>query len=186
MEPQLTMWGPDAAPAAPRTTTSATTSVTWTLSGSTHPGEQDRTQIPKEKTVFFLLKIEIFCLNVAWKWLNNSAVAALLNVICSVPKSKVWSMFESWVSLHLRSKTTVYGLGGALLRRRRSTGRCTCADVRDEACSNFCRVRWVWGPVWFPNSAFRAEWLRLWDVSNLWEEKKEWQGVRGNQKLLWA
>ncbi|KAF6739892.1 Endothelin-2 [Oryzias melastigma] len=39
------------------------------------------------------------------------------------------------------SKTTVYGLGGALLRRRRSTGRCTCADVRDEACSNFCRVR---------------------------------------------
>uniref|UniRef100_A0A3B3DCH4 Endothelin-like toxin domain-containing protein n=1 Tax=Oryzias melastigma TaxID=30732 RepID=A0A3B3DCH4_ORYME len=37
------------------------------------------------------------------------------------------------------SKTTVYGLGGALLRRRRSTGRCTCADVRDEACSNFCR-----------------------------------------------
>uniref|UniRef100_A0A3P9LPG6 Endothelin-like toxin domain-containing protein n=1 Tax=Oryzias latipes TaxID=8090 RepID=A0A3P9LPG6_ORYLA len=36
------------------------------------------------------------------------------------------------------SKTTIYGLGGALLRRRRSTGRCTCADMGDKACSTFC------------------------------------------------
>uniref|UniRef100_A0A3B3HCG4 Endothelin-like toxin domain-containing protein n=1 Tax=Oryzias latipes TaxID=8090 RepID=A0A3B3HCG4_ORYLA len=39
------------------------------------------------------------------------------------------------------SKTTIYGLGGALLRRRRSTGRCTCADMGDKACSTFCSFR---------------------------------------------
>ncbi|XP_068426913.1 endothelin-2 [Clinocottus analis] len=37
------------------------------------------------------------------------------------------------------SKTTVYGLGGALDRRRRSVGRCTCADLGDRSCTNFCR-----------------------------------------------
>ncbi|AWO96848.1 putative endothelin-2-like [Scophthalmus maximus] len=37
------------------------------------------------------------------------------------------------------SKTTVYGLGGALSRRRRSTGRCTCAKPDDQSCTSFCR-----------------------------------------------
>ncbi|XP_028985557.1 endothelin-2 [Betta splendens] len=37
------------------------------------------------------------------------------------------------------SKTTVYGLGGALNRRRRSLGRCTCAKPGDGACTTFCR-----------------------------------------------
>ncbi|XP_076016791.1 endothelin-2 [Genypterus blacodes] len=37
------------------------------------------------------------------------------------------------------SKTTVYGLGGALSRRRRATGRCTCANPGDNTCSSFCR-----------------------------------------------
>uniref|UniRef100_A0A8C8DAM0 Endothelin-like toxin domain-containing protein n=1 Tax=Oryzias sinensis TaxID=183150 RepID=A0A8C8DAM0_9TELE len=41
------------------------------------------------------------------------------------------------------SKTTIYGLGGALLRQRRSTGRCTCADMGDKACSTFCSFRKV-------------------------------------------
>ncbi|XP_028281967.1 endothelin-1 [Parambassis ranga] len=36
------------------------------------------------------------------------------------------------------SKTTVYGLGGALSRRRRSTRRCTCATLDDQTCANFC------------------------------------------------
>ncbi|XP_069549129.1 endothelin-2 isoform X2 [Brachyistius frenatus] len=36
------------------------------------------------------------------------------------------------------SKTTVYGLGGALSRRRRSTGRCTCANHDDQTCTHFC------------------------------------------------
>uniref|UniRef100_A0A3Q4G0L6 Endothelin-like toxin domain-containing protein n=1 Tax=Neolamprologus brichardi TaxID=32507 RepID=A0A3Q4G0L6_NEOBR len=33
------------------------------------------------------------------------------------------------------SKTTVYGLGGAFSRRRRSTGRCTCANRDDQPSS---------------------------------------------------
>uniref|UniRef100_A0A3B4UHK8 Endothelin-like toxin domain-containing protein n=1 Tax=Seriola dumerili TaxID=41447 RepID=A0A3B4UHK8_SERDU len=37
------------------------------------------------------------------------------------------------------SKTTVYGLGSILARRRRSTGRCTCAKADDQSCTNFCQ-----------------------------------------------
>ncbi|XP_039973941.1 endothelin-2 [Xiphias gladius] len=36
------------------------------------------------------------------------------------------------------SKTTVYGLGSPLARRRRSTGRCTCDKADDQSCTNFC------------------------------------------------
>ncbi|TKS81875.1 Endothelin-2 [Collichthys lucidus] len=36
------------------------------------------------------------------------------------------------------SKTTVYGLGSALSRRRRSTSRCTCPNPDDQTCTNFC------------------------------------------------
>ncbi|KAG5271462.1 hypothetical protein AALO_G00180100 [Alosa alosa] len=37
------------------------------------------------------------------------------------------------------SKTTVYGLGSALSRRRRrSVGRCSCANPADHTCSRFC------------------------------------------------
>uniref|UniRef100_UPI0037E79477 endothelin-2 n=1 Tax=Semicossyphus pulcher TaxID=241346 RepID=UPI0037E79477 len=36
------------------------------------------------------------------------------------------------------SKTTAYGLGNALSRRRRSTSRCTCANPNDQNCTNFC------------------------------------------------
>ncbi|XP_008286348.1 endothelin-2 [Stegastes partitus] len=38
------------------------------------------------------------------------------------------------------SKTTVYGLGGALSRRRRSTDRCACAKQDDQACTDFCHL----------------------------------------------
>lgn len=37
------------------------------------------------------------------------------------------------------SKTIVYGLGSGLSRRRRSTGRCFCANPNDHTCSNFCQ-----------------------------------------------
>uniref|UniRef100_A0A8C7D366 Endothelin-2-like n=1 Tax=Oncorhynchus kisutch TaxID=8019 RepID=A0A8C7D366_ONCKI len=33
------------------------------------------------------------------------------------------------------SKTTVYGLGSPLSRRRRSAGRCVCADSDDHTCT---------------------------------------------------
>nr|XP_046256860.1 endothelin-2 [Scatophagus argus] len=36
------------------------------------------------------------------------------------------------------SKTTIYGLGSSLSRRRRSIGRCTCANPDDKTCTNFC------------------------------------------------
>ncbi|XP_074540423.1 endothelin-2 [Halichoeres trimaculatus] len=36
------------------------------------------------------------------------------------------------------SKTTAYGLGNSLSRRRRSTSRCTCANPDDQTCNNFC------------------------------------------------
>uniref|UniRef100_A0A674E3H6 Endothelin-like toxin domain-containing protein n=1 Tax=Salmo trutta TaxID=8032 RepID=A0A674E3H6_SALTR len=36
------------------------------------------------------------------------------------------------------SKTTVYGLGSPLSRRRRSAGRCVCADSDDHTCTSFC------------------------------------------------
>ncbi|XP_068616635.1 endothelin-2 [Brachionichthys hirsutus] len=36
------------------------------------------------------------------------------------------------------SKTTVYGLGSAMSRRRRATSRCTCASTDDRPCTNFC------------------------------------------------
>uniref|UniRef100_A0A8C8C8R0 Endothelin-like toxin domain-containing protein n=1 Tax=Oncorhynchus tshawytscha TaxID=74940 RepID=A0A8C8C8R0_ONCTS len=37
------------------------------------------------------------------------------------------------------SKTTVYGLGSPLSRRRRSAGRCVCADSDDHTCTSFCQ-----------------------------------------------
>ncbi|XP_051262955.1 endothelin-2 [Dicentrarchus labrax] len=36
------------------------------------------------------------------------------------------------------SKTTLYGLGSVLSRRRRSTFRCTCVKLDDQTCANFC------------------------------------------------
>ncbi|XP_053490911.1 endothelin-2 [Ictalurus furcatus] len=36
------------------------------------------------------------------------------------------------------SKTTVYGLGSPLARRRRSAGRCFCANPADQTCNTFC------------------------------------------------
>nr|XP_057940883.1 endothelin-2 isoform X2 [Doryrhamphus excisus] len=43
-----------------------------------------------------------------------------------------------WVNT--ASKTTIYGLGGTLSRRRRrrSAGRCTCENVDDLTCAGFC------------------------------------------------
>uniref|UniRef100_A0A672GIZ2 Endothelin-like toxin domain-containing protein n=1 Tax=Salarias fasciatus TaxID=181472 RepID=A0A672GIZ2_SALFA len=45
------------------------------------------------------------------------------------------------------SKTTVYGLGGALSRRRRSTDRCTCSRPDDRSCISFCRLSPEVNPV---------------------------------------
>ncbi|CAN9513962.1 unnamed protein product [Ophioblennius macclurei] len=39
------------------------------------------------------------------------------------------------------SKTTVYGLGGALARHKRSTDRCTCSNPDDHSCISFCHLR---------------------------------------------
>ncbi|KAG9276416.1 endothelin-2-like [Astyanax mexicanus] len=36
------------------------------------------------------------------------------------------------------SKTTVYGLGSPIARRRRSTDRCLCANPADQTCNSFC------------------------------------------------
>ncbi|XP_031442347.1 endothelin-2 [Clupea harengus] len=36
------------------------------------------------------------------------------------------------------SKTTPYGLGSPLSRRRRSTGRCECHGPKDHTCNSFC------------------------------------------------
>ncbi|KAI4889511.1 hypothetical protein NFI96_029714 [Prochilodus magdalenae] len=36
------------------------------------------------------------------------------------------------------SKTTVYGLGSPIARRRRSTDRCLCANPADRTCNSFC------------------------------------------------
>ncbi|KAL7887234.1 hypothetical protein AOLI_G00049550 [Acnodon oligacanthus] len=36
------------------------------------------------------------------------------------------------------SKTTVYGLGSPIARRRRSTDRCLCASPADRTCNSFC------------------------------------------------
>ncbi|XP_041933350.1 endothelin-2 [Alosa sapidissima] len=36
------------------------------------------------------------------------------------------------------SKTTPYGLGSPLSRRRRSTGRCECNSPNDHTCNSFC------------------------------------------------
>ncbi|KAL4657520.1 endothelin-2-like [Arapaima gigas] len=36
------------------------------------------------------------------------------------------------------SKTTVYGLGSPLSRRRRSVGRCACSNPSDRTCTGFC------------------------------------------------
>lgn len=37
------------------------------------------------------------------------------------------------------SKTSIYGLGSGLSRRRRSTSRCSCANPEDQSCSDFCQ-----------------------------------------------
>ncbi|XP_041090137.1 endothelin-2-like isoform X2 [Polyodon spathula] len=35
-------------------------------------------------------------------------------------------------------KTTLYGLGSPLSRRRRSVGRCQCSHSKDQSCARFC------------------------------------------------
>ncbi|XP_061674837.1 endothelin-2 [Syngnathoides biaculeatus] len=46
-----------------------------------------------------------------------------------------------WVNT--ASKTTLYGLGGAAARQRRSAGRCACAHLHDLTCARFCYQRGV-------------------------------------------
>ncbi|XP_008321815.1 endothelin-2 isoform X2 [Cynoglossus semilaevis] len=36
------------------------------------------------------------------------------------------------------SKTTVYGLGSTVPRRKRSNTRCTCINPGDQSCTSFC------------------------------------------------
>uniref|UniRef100_A0AAY4BK20 Endothelin-like toxin domain-containing protein n=1 Tax=Denticeps clupeoides TaxID=299321 RepID=A0AAY4BK20_9TELE len=38
-------------------------------------------------------------------------------------------------------KTTPYGLGSPLSRRRRSAGRCACSSPEDRTCLGFCHHR---------------------------------------------
>ncbi|XP_041090138.1 endothelin-2-like isoform X3 [Polyodon spathula] len=38
-------------------------------------------------------------------------------------------------------KTTLYGLGSPLSRRRRSVGRCQCSHSKDQSCARFCYRR---------------------------------------------
>ncbi|KAK1795046.1 hypothetical protein P4O66_010234 [Electrophorus voltai] len=45
---------------------------------------------------------------------------------------------DLFFGLTLHSKITVYGLGSPLARRRRSAGRCLCANSADQTCSSFC------------------------------------------------
>ncbi|XP_022049095.2 endothelin-2 [Acanthochromis polyacanthus] len=49
-----------------------------------------------------------------------------------------WHLDIIWVNTP--SKTTVYGLGSALSRRRRSTSRCACANPDDQTCTTFCHL----------------------------------------------
>uniref|UniRef100_A0A8C5C547 Endothelin-like toxin domain-containing protein n=1 Tax=Gadus morhua TaxID=8049 RepID=A0A8C5C547_GADMO len=40
--------------------------------------------------------------------------------------------------INTQSKTTLYGLGSSVARRRRAAGRCFCASPTDRTCSRFC------------------------------------------------
>ncbi|XP_063054195.1 endothelin-2 [Engraulis encrasicolus] len=67
------------------------------------------------------------------------------------------------------SKTTVYGLGSALSRRRRSVERCTCAHPSDHTCSRFCRYS-----TENPAIVLALPWAA--------EEEKAQTGVRANER----
>uniref|UniRef100_A0A672GDN8 Endothelin-like toxin domain-containing protein n=1 Tax=Salarias fasciatus TaxID=181472 RepID=A0A672GDN8_SALFA len=60
------------------------------------------------------------------------------------------------------SKTTVYGLGGALSRRRRSTDRCTCSRPDDRSCISFCPAESMASTAeTMQSNPERAEWVQF-------------------------
>uniref|UniRef100_A0A674E4H4 Endothelin-like toxin domain-containing protein n=1 Tax=Salmo trutta TaxID=8032 RepID=A0A674E4H4_SALTR len=72
------------------------------------------------------------------------------------------------------SKTTVYGLGSPLSRRRRSAGRCVCADSDDHTCTSFCQDR-LWNVLVLLVSHLstqnkRDSLLKLFKVHKVWSE----------------
>src|SRR4029434_9736836 len=71
--------------------------------------------------------------NTLWFYLSVSVLFLSLSLFRSVSLSLICS------------KTTVYGLGSALnrRRRRRSVGRCFCANPADHTCNRFCLNRCV-------------------------------------------
>uniref|UniRef100_A0A3Q3IXA9 Endothelin-like toxin domain-containing protein n=1 Tax=Monopterus albus TaxID=43700 RepID=A0A3Q3IXA9_MONAL len=72
------------------------------------------------------------------------------------------------------SKTTVYGLGGALSRRKRSTGRCTCASPGDQYCTSFCLHRAV---------ASRS--MRTWDAAEPNKNKSSEAQRQNAHQTMW-
>lgn len=140
-------------PALTRWTQSVTISATWTSYGSTHPGELKRKRrgailnVPEGSEHIFLYSSDTSHSFAAQTLQNNFAVIITVVGSSEISKSKVCRLVISrarhWLCISLYSKTTVYGLGGALSRRRRSTGRCTCANHDDQPCTKFCYLRWA-------------------------------------------
>lgn len=107
------MSGPNAAPVTAGMIKSASTSVTWILSGSTRQGEAEE-------------RFRALALTSSRGCLHPSISVLIISFILS-----------------FYSKLLPYGLGSPLSRRRRSADRCRCLNPADKTCSGFCGKRWV-------------------------------------------
>ncbi|KAG9330737.1 hypothetical protein JZ751_022308 [Albula glossodonta] len=77
--------------------------------------------------------------------LSLNALLALSVALClslqygmGVPLSSVSDLGSDPALDSAPHRTTIYGLGSPLSRRRRSTGRCACANPADHTCNSFC------------------------------------------------
>lgn len=123
-----------------------------------------------------------------WQAVNyNSLFQGSVWIIKEQSLHCVYTM--NWVLIPLCSKTTLYGLGSILSRRRRSTGRCACANPEDQSCTNFCRHRWVWSRSTETKSRHQASSQRPSWTKRLcfpFEEDEEWLESQGTSHFTVA
>lgn len=100
----------------------------------------------REGTLYFTLNLTMLNKCNTNETLSNNPESLHRTVYQSIKEQSLPFFYHECKTLFspfLCSKTTVYGLGSTVPRRKRSNTRCTCINPGDQSCTSFCHNRWV-------------------------------------------